>query len=226
VIEETYSIRNETIERVTVMKTLGVWLDHKLNYKIHLDKTIAKTNSILSLIKRFGREFNDIMTIKMLYSSLVLSIIDYGSIVWMPKFKCDINRLESNQKQFLLFSLRNLGWQDRFQLPPYEQRLGLLDMTTIHDRHKMHCAIFVVDALNDKIDSAVIKSKLIVRGNQHGLRHHRFLEEKLVRTNYHANAAIPRCISIFNELLPYFNLDDSKNVIKFKLKTKCRNDLK
>lgn len=36
---------------------------------------------------------------------------------------CDIKRIESIQKQFLIFSIRKLGWVDRFRLPSYKKRL-------------------------------------------------------------------------------------------------------
>lgn len=46
------------------MKDLGVWLDEKLTYKKHLDITIAKAWSTLSIIKRFKKEFENVYTIK------------------------------------------------------------------------------------------------------------------------------------------------------------------
>ena len=90
-----------------------------MTFKHHMDATISRANSMLGLIKRFGKEFSDPYVTKSLYCSLVRSIIEYGSIVWMPAFTVDVKRIESIQKQFLIFCLRNLGWADRFHLPPY-----------------------------------------------------------------------------------------------------------
>ena len=137
--------------RVSIIKDLGVWFDYKLNFKYHISVTTAKTNAVLSLIKRFGREFNDVFVIKSLYTSLVLSIIEYGSIVWMPVLDVNINRIESIQKQFLLFILRNMGRLDRFRLPLYRHRLKLLNMLKIRDRQEIVCCTFAFDVLNNNI---------------------------------------------------------------------------
>ena len=75
------------------MKDLGVWLDSELNFKYHIEKISLRANSILGLIKRCGSELNDAYTIKSLYQALVLPVIEYGSIIWMPLFQVHKNRI-------------------------------------------------------------------------------------------------------------------------------------
>ena len=55
-----YVVDNVSIQRVSVVKDLGVWLDEKLNYKHHMHVTISRANSVLSMVKRFAREFQDL----------------------------------------------------------------------------------------------------------------------------------------------------------------------
>ena len=103
------------VNRVGVVKDLGVWLDSKMDFKYHVERTISRSNSFLGLIRRFGREFQDPYIIKSLYYSLVLPILEYR----MPFFDSGLNCLESVQKQFLLFALRDLCWSNivfRFHL--------------------------------------------------------------------------------------------------------------
>ena len=68
-----YVIDNVSIQRVSVVKDLGVWLDEKLNYKHHMDVT---GKSVLSMVKRFARVFQDPYVLKTLYCSLVRSLIE------------------------------------------------------------------------------------------------------------------------------------------------------
>ena len=46
--------------RVEVVKDLGVYLDVSLNFKQHVNVATSKANSVLGLIRRFGREFDDV----------------------------------------------------------------------------------------------------------------------------------------------------------------------
>jgi hypothetical protein len=91
------------------VKDLGVYLDVSLNFKQHFNVTTSKANLVLGLIRRFEREFDDVYVVKSLFCSLVLPILEYGNVVWMPFFDNARNRMEGIKKQFLLFCLRSLG---------------------------------------------------------------------------------------------------------------------
>ena len=108
-IQADYEFEGYQLKRVKIIKDLGVWLDCRMTYKHHLDITIGRATSILSLVKRFSKEFDDPYVTRSLYLSLVAPILEYANVVWMPFFKCDVKRIESVQKQFLIFALRNLG---------------------------------------------------------------------------------------------------------------------
>lgn len=64
IVEHAYSINGTVLDRVGVIKDLGVWLDCKLSFKRHVDITIAKANSVWSLVKRFSKEFKNLYTTK------------------------------------------------------------------------------------------------------------------------------------------------------------------
>lgn len=109
-----YVIGCEEIERVTLIKDLGVILDHQLNFNSHIEFITAKAKSRLAWIKRFGYEFEDPWTLKKLFYTFILPIVEYASPVWNPYTADKINRIESIQKQFLLFALRKIKWPHRF----------------------------------------------------------------------------------------------------------------
>lgn len=162
--------------------------------------TVAKANSVLSLIKRFGKEFNDLFVIKSLYTSLVLSTIDYGCIVWMPAFEVDIKRIEYIQKQFLLFCLRDLGWRNRFQLLSYRHRLNFLNMLTIRDRQKIACCLFVFDVMNNNTRAEQISRNFEPNRQHYDLRQKRTFRKAPTRTIFSANSTVNRCTNLFNIL--------------------------
>lgn len=217
-VRHAYTIRSECISRVEVVKDLGVWLDEKLLFKKHLDVVVAKANSILSLIKRFGKEFKDVFVIKTLFQSLVLSLIEYGSVIWMPAFNVDINRLESIQKQFLLFCLRDLGWRDRYRLPPYRHRLNLLNMLTIRDRHEMMSSLFVYDVLNKNVNLHGMDEMVSFKHHHYNIRHQRLLQQATTSTIYAANSPVTRSINLFNTRCHGLDFRVSKFVFKSALR--------
>ena len=128
-----YSINEIQINRTSVIRDLGVFLDSKMSFKFHVNIIISKANSRLGLIKRFGKEFKDPYVTKALYCSLVRSILEYGTVVWMPFYDIDVKRIESVQKQFLLFCLRDLGWSNGYVLPSYRSRLNLINLLPLSE---------------------------------------------------------------------------------------------
>ena len=112
------------------MNDLGVLLDEKVNMNEHVYNICKTAMKIFGLVKRQAKIFDDPYGTKSLFCSLVRPILEYCTVAWMPFTKEQCNRLESVQKQFLLFALRNLGWRDRYVLPSYRSRLRLLNMDT------------------------------------------------------------------------------------------------
>ena len=216
-ILRTYVIDNNLIKRVNSVKDLGIWLDSKMNFKLHIDKTIAKANMRLGLIKRFAKEFNDPYVVKSLYCSLVRSIMEYGSIIWMPIYDVDQCRIESVQKNFLLFSLRGLNWSHPFILLSYRARLRLLSMVALRHRQIINCCLHAHDVLNGKIISPVLSSRLLRRNIPYGLRHPRELMEEHHRTTYVLNEPINRCRRFYNRYLSLGNAYMTRNAYRLAL---------
>lgn len=118
-----YSVRGIAIERSQHVKDLGVWLDTKMTMNVHIDKVVASSRRVLGLVKRFCRELgDDVGTARQLYLTLVRPILEYAVVAWCPSEVTKVNRLESVQKQFLLWVLRR-KYPDFRNLPPYQLRL-------------------------------------------------------------------------------------------------------
>jgi len=106
----SYSLQNMSLERIYSVNDLGVLLDPKLKFDSHITSNENKATSVLWFIKRWSKEFDDPYTTKMFFTSLVRPNLEYCSSVRSPQYQVHIDRIESVQKQFLLFALRGLNW--------------------------------------------------------------------------------------------------------------------
>jgi hypothetical protein len=110
-----YCLNGQNLERVSVIRDLGLL---KLTFSEHVDVTVSKARQMLEFIMRVSRDFWDPYALKSLYVSLVRSILEYPSCVWMPYQNGRIARLERVQEKFILYALRRLGWMNMNLLPP------------------------------------------------------------------------------------------------------------
>lgn len=212
-----YNLDGNVIERVNNLCDLGVIFDEKLNFNNHIDSIVSRAYCVLGMIKRWTKEFNDPHIAKCLYTSLVRSILEYGSPVWSPFYACHVNRLESVQRQFLLFALSTLNWENRLALPKYEHRLLLLDLNTLSDRRIISNVMFMCKLLNGNINYSVLLNYINVKCPLRQSRFYNFLSLSNSKVNYIQNEAFNSICKNFNEYYFIFDFNLSIELIKCNL---------
>ena len=75
------SIDNIALPGVTSTKFLGVWLDNKLDWHVHLNNLLLKIKRNINLL-RLGKNLLNIATKKILYYAQIYSHLTYGLTVW------------------------------------------------------------------------------------------------------------------------------------------------
>lgn len=200
----SYNINGQALKRVEVVNDLGVLFDKEMNFKAHIDHTVSRSRSLLGFVKRQSKDFKCAYVTRSLYNCLVRSVLEYGSIIWSPVFKVDNNRIESVQRQFLLFALRGLGWGHQFILPSYEARLSLIDMDMLSERRKLACCSFVHDSLSGTIkaqfDFEFIRPQRTTRSSNTT----RLKQLSKVNSQYVNNGPSRRCIRNFNDYASFY----------------------
>jgi hypothetical protein len=88
-----YSLNGQNLEKVSVIRDLGVLMDSKLTFSV----TVSKARQMLGFLIRVGRDFRDPYALESLYVSLVRSKLEYESCVWMLYQNGRIARLERVQ---------------------------------------------------------------------------------------------------------------------------------
>ena len=156
-----YTIHLHELEEVKQEKDLGITVDSKLNFKIHISQKISKANSMLYLIKNCFQHLDEKM-FTLLYKSLVRPHLEYASSVWSPITKEDIIRIEGVQRRATKF-LPNLSTLT------YRERLIKLELPSLYYRRLRQDILFIYNYVNQNIHLNTHTNCKICRNHQNML---------------------------------------------------------
>ena len=158
-----YTINNgqHTFDRIQLHRDLGVIFDVKLTFSNHIETIEASARAALGFIKRTLKNKFTIDTAKMLYFALVRSKLEYASVVWHPYHQSYIDKIESIQKGFVIWSLREIYQRDNnFRLPSYEFRCNNLNIQPLW-RRRINASVFLIyDLLLEKLICDALRHKI------------------------------------------------------------------
>ena len=214
-----YRIGGIELENVSHMRDLGVVMDQRCDFKYHMDQMTVAAHIALGFMKRRAKEFKDPYVTRAIYISLVRPKLEYASIVWNPWTQEYSDKIESVQKQFLLFALRNLGWRvDTFELPPYEARLKLINLEPLSTRRKFFDVVFAYDVIVGNVRVSELRERIKVNQCTRSLRNRRLLTIPIQRRNYTMNEPVSRVSKSFNDFSECF----STNLSRAQFRTQIR----
>ena len=144
-----YTINGVLLERVQVMRDLGVLLDQRLTFGEHVEYTVRKANRALGLLMRTfatgkrGRSLNlsQHRAVLSTYFANVRSILEYCSVVWGGAARTHMQRIERVQEKFLFWlcarcSVRGVPFT-------YRDLTEYFKVDTIAARHEQHDIMFI-----------------------------------------------------------------------------------
>lgn len=212
-IVHPYFLSNCQLELVTSFSDLGILLDTKLNFIQHITMAVNKARGVLAFIKRWSKEFDDPTVTKRLFTALVRPILEYGSVIWDPHYNVHSDHIESVQKQFLLFCLRN-AYHTFIDLPPYSTRLSQINLPTLKSRRTMLNISFLMNLINGNICSDFLLNNLHFNIPQRSLRSYDLLYVRTHRTNYAMADPVRKLCCCFNQFSNFIDFASSLSVIK------------
>lgn len=216
-IQSDYFVGSYKLENVDSFIDLGVILDNKLRFNLHIESSVNKAKSLLGFIKRWSKEFEDPYVTKRLFTSLVRPTLEYGCVLWSPFYKCYSNSIEAVQKQFIIFALKGLPWNPSEALPPYENRLKLIDLPSLERRRLMLRAIFLIRLLRGQIDSQFLISEIKFNVPSRITRNYIPLNLSLARSNYELSNPLRSLCEIYNNLYNNLSLSEPLHAIKISI---------
>lgn len=162
----------------------------------------------------------DPYAIRSVYYAFVRSRLEYACVIWHLQYEIHARRIESIQKQFLLYALRSFNWP-REQLPPYISRCLLLGMDYLRWRRDITSLMYVFDIITGKIDSPKILELIRFNVPSRNLLTNHMFRTAPHRTNYAQNEPICRMLNLFNTYGHLFDFDQSKAAFKRAIIQSC-----
>jgi ribonuclease P/MRP protein subunit RPP40 len=81
-----YTCGNMTVARHSIQKDLGVWFDEKLSFHEHVQRVTNKSYKSLGFVLRNSKSFKSFDVLKILFSAIVRSRLEYASTVLAPTY--------------------------------------------------------------------------------------------------------------------------------------------
>ncbi len=92
------NIQKNEIQKVHSYKYLGIIVDDRLKFDLHIDMVTNKVKSIAGVIYRIN-VIDSIILRKKVYFALVHSLLSYGVVIWGSTYDCHLTRIKSVQKK-------------------------------------------------------------------------------------------------------------------------------
>lgn len=207
----SYSVDDVPLGEVDHIRDLGIIIDNKLRFNIHIDQIAKQGFKTLGFVMRNCKEFKKPSTTLAIYNSLVRSSLEYCSVVWNPHYDIYIKRLESVQKRFL--------WQLSFKcnlakiLPSYEDRLRHFHLKTLYSRRKLLDNMFLYKLINGHIDAPnlLCKTNINVPSRLPRLNKYSPFVQKIARTNLGQFSPLNRIFKTYNVAHNLKAFDDTRD---------------
>ena len=127
------------IKSVVSSKDLGIYFENDGTFESHIDVKCAKARKISGYIMRTFKSRKSCVILH-LFKSLVLPIIEYGSIIWSPYKLCEIRKIEQIQRQF------TSKLEDGMELN-YWERLKQFKLYSLERRRERYLILYVFKIL-------------------------------------------------------------------------------
>ena len=193
------------LNRVYSTKFLGVSLDCKLTWKVHIDHVKSKLNKCLSLLFKSSWVL-DTCSLKLLYYSLFFPYVNYCCEVWGNAYKTSLTSIVCLQKRALRIVCKvrkydhTAGLFKRHKILPFSELV----------KFKIHCNMY--KGLHGKLPAALQERICVLPLEK---RRNRSFKELYCRTSLKS-----QCFSIYGPKL-YNNLPSFVTVSKSDKEFRC-----
>jgi hypothetical protein len=200
VIENNYTLNNEGIKRVFLIKDLGIYMDSSLSFNCHVDKCVSSASRMLGFLIRQSVNFKNVHSLSTLYGSLVRSRLESGAVIWAPSLVTYTALIEKIQKRFLRFLYFKCFNVYSF-LIPYEELCYIFEFDSLNLRREAMRLCFLFHLVRGRVDDSLILGRLRFRVPAFHGRCRYVFDLPHVRTAAHMSSPLISCMRLYNSIL-------------------------
>lgn len=153
-----YRLNEQSLDRKTVAKDLGVLFDSKLTFREHYAYVKSRALQSLGFVTRCTKGFKQPQSFLTVYYSLVRSILEYACVVWSPCYSVHSNSIESVQRRALRILSYKCGYGR--SLVGYSERCVKFNVTSLLVRRKRQDLIYLHKIVHGRIDCSYLLNKV------------------------------------------------------------------
>jgi hypothetical protein len=209
-LKTDYFINGSKVNYSSTIRDLGIVIDEKLTFKMHISKIVRNAYFKCYQLFRVIRTRNPIILTN-LYKTYVRSQLEYAPEIWNPNQKLLIAKIEKVQKYFTrcIFAKCNKPYVN------YQERLKFLKLDTLELRRKILDLTMFYKIYTGMVH---LNSKMLMSPLNRPSRRHNYQIYIKQKTNKSANSFINRNNNLWNNLDNY--TIESKSIRQFKLRLK------
>ena len=182
---------------VNQLTILGIIFSSNFHFKTHSKYITSKCLSLLGLIFKICRDFNNTHIPIRLYKTLIIPIISYGLIIWYPHQQYLQKLLEKINRKFIKFYTYKFNLSFLYDFS-YEDRLSNLSLTNFNSIYISNQINFISKLRSNKINAPHLLSLLSPNIPKYNLRFTNLFYISKPKTNY--ISPITKAIEAFNKL--------------------------
>ena len=172
-----YTIDDHILKQVQDSPYLGITISDDLKWGTHIRNITKKANSTLGFLRRNLRHC-PLPCRKNAYLALVRSKLEYGSVVWDPYLKCDIDRLERVQRSAARFITRDYKSREEGCVT---KMLNDLRLSSLEERRRQQRLTLLYKVVKGHVPAINIQHYLRAQRPKRTIRAKKF--EDFVKTN-------------------------------------------
>lgn len=197
-IKFNYSINNVNLNEVQSVRDLGVTLDSRLHFDIHIDNIVKKAFQMYGLVMRFSSSFVRPSTFLILYKTLIRSQLEYAVQIWDPLYDKYKDRLEIVQKKYL----RTVNYKCYRPKVSYEHLLKRYHVLSLESRRLLLGVMMLHGICNNRFDCIPLSNSLhyiVPRSVMHrGVRVPRLFHANSCKSNAGVRVPLRRLVEAYN----------------------------
>jgi hypothetical protein len=185
------TINNSNLEKINVMKILGIWISEDLSWSRNCQEICQKAYSRLSMItklKYVGVCLEDLLDIYILF---IRSVTEYCSVAFHSSLtQQQSDKLEKIQKTCLKVIMGDMYIS-------YSAALEMCGLETLSDRRVKRCLNFSMKCIKHPKNSRLFP--LNPSTSNHFIREKEVYQVNFARTDDYKTSAIPYCQRLLND---------------------------